>query len=90
MLTFSHFLRLTQMKMQNQSCEFVQKIIPPVYVLLVYLSFSVKSVTRRRHIVSEFQCFPGEDAPGPPTGGLALAVLMALSRMLLTKQSAHL
>ena len=67
--------------------------MPPVHVFLVYLSFSVKSVTRRLHLVFEFQNFPGKDAPDPATGASAKpipqAVLMTLSRMLLTNNLAH-
>ena len=62
----SIFLRIKQTKMRTQSVQICAKIILPVHVFLVYLLFSVKNVTRRRHLVSEFQNVSGgESASGP-------------------------
>ena len=55
--------------MRTQSVLICAIIIPPVHVFLGYLSFSVKSVTRRLHLVPEFQKFPGEDTSGLPYWG---------------------
>ena len=70
-LACSHFLRIRQTEMRTQSVRSCAKIIPPVHAFLVCVSFSVKSVTRRSHVVSESQNFPGRmpAAPPPPTGG---------------------